>query len=222
MRPRTLAPLLLAISGAALGGQSMAPVEPVTRVGGQSAEDLSAAWWQWAFSAPSEVNPVGDRSGEHCSVNQRGRVWFLAGGFGSSRISRRCEVPAGKHLFFPIINMVYYPRAANTGFTCEQARRNAALNNDTAVELFAAIDGVPIADLKRFRASTNVCFDILDRVPKEVGAYRAYPSASDGYWLLLPPLKKGVHTLNFGGRYNRNSARYGQRVQDIQYEITIK
>jgi hypothetical protein len=156
-------------------------------------------------------------------VGQEGQVWFLAGGFGSSKVRRRCTVPGDKYLFFPAINMVFYaPEEKRAGFTCEQAKRNAALNNDRAIDLFVELDGVAVKDVKRFRVRSEKCFDIFERVPRSHQPYNAYPSASDGYWLLFAPLPKGRHTLKFGGRYNRDSADYGRMVQDIEYELTVE
>jgi hypothetical protein len=34
-------------------------------------------------------------------------VWFLAGAFGADPVVRQREVPAGKALFFPLINTAY-------------------------------------------------------------------------------------------------------------------
>ena len=70
--------------------------------------ELAAQWWQWTKSAPAPVNPVRDLSGEHCAVGQTGSVWFLAGGYGSSKIRRRCTVPADQALFFPVIKSLGY------------------------------------------------------------------------------------------------------------------
>jgi hypothetical protein len=217
-----LFPVLLAVSGIAHSGQIATPLAPSYKLQGQSAADLAAAWWKWAKSSPSSTNPVEDRTGAHCDTNQQGPVWFLAGGYGSSVISRHCDIPAGKHVFFPIINMVYFPGTADSGLTCEEAIQNGKLNNDTALDLFVRIDGVSLQNPKRFRAATSTCFDLLERVPKDQMPYNAYPSATDGYWILLPPLKRGTHTIEFGGKYNNSSEGYGDMVQNIKYVIMVK
>lgn len=194
---------------------------PGFKLKNRDAAALSVDWWKWAMSSPAEINPVQDRSGEYCDVGQKGKVWFLAGGFGSSKIRRRCKIPSDTYLFFPLVNMAYWPREANNGFTCDQAKASAAMNNETALDLFVEVDGVSLKDPKRYRARSSKCFDIFERVPESVKPYRAYPSASDGYWILLRPLKTGVHTIKFGGRYNNTTADYGRMVQDIEYEITV-
>ena len=86
-------------------------VAPDQTVDGLPLATYANLWWQWAFSMAEAESPVLDEVGTFCSVNQAGPIWFLAGGYGSSRIDRVCEVPAGRHLFFPIINViqVLYP-----------------------------------------------------------------------------------------------------------------
>ena len=71
--------------------------------------DYTNMWWQWAVSMNEKDSPVRDRTGSKCHVNQIGPVWFLAGGYGSSKINRKCSIPADKYIFFPVINMLYYP-----------------------------------------------------------------------------------------------------------------
>ncbi len=218
--------LLLIVTGFILNSsyaaQPHVALAPGYKLGGMSAVGLSAAWWQWALSSPKGINPVVDETGAHCAVGQKGRVWFLAGGFGSSKIQRRCAVPAKKYLFFPLVNVVYYPREENNGYACELAKSRAAVQNDAALDLFAEVDGVPLKNLKRYRARTKECFDVFERVDKSLNPYNAYPSASDGYWLMLRPLSKGTHTIKFGGRYNIPGDPSGGMVQDIEYEIAVE
>ena len=191
-------------------------------VDGHTPSQHTTDWWQWAMSFPPETSPVRDLTGSNCALGQQGLVWFLSGGFGSAKIHRTCTIPEGKILFFPLINMSYWPDKANNGSTCQQAMAGAALNNDTAIDLFAEIDGVAVNDLKKYRASSSECFDIFERIPPDQRPYNAYPSASDGYWLSVKPLQKGRHTLKFGGRYNRNSPYYGHMVQDIEYDLIVQ
>lgn len=219
----TLTIIFSMLVGFAHASQSIIPLDPGFKLEGHSTAELSAAWWKWAMASPDESNPVQDTSGAHCDVDQQGSVWFLAGGFGSSKIKRSCAIPVGKYIFFPIINMAYWqPREVGNRYTCENAKALAAVNNDNALELFVELDGVAVENPKRFRARTKQCFDIFERVPKNLNSYNAYPSASDGYWLLLRPLQKGKHTIKFGGRYPSPDTAYGHMVQDIEYEIFVK
>jgi hypothetical protein len=201
-----------------------ATAQEATKLSIQKASpELANQWWQWAMASPRQSSPVSDRTGERCTNGQQGDIWFLAGGYGSSKIRRKCTVPTGKSIFFPLINMVYWPTPDGVEiFTCGRAKELAALNNDTAIDLFAEIDGQFVEDLKQYRLASQQCFDVFSRVPAAQKAYKAYPSATDGYWLQLKPLAPGRHTLKFGGRYNRNSADYGRMVQDIEYELVVE
>lgn len=221
MTLRTLA-LCIGIAAPLTSYATDAVLPPGSSIAGRSPSQLAAQWWQWAMSAPDDENPVNDSTGAHCAVGQRGPVWFLAGGFGSSKVHRVCTIPPGRALFFPVINMVYLPRQGDPTFNCERAKAAAAINNETTLDLFAELDGVPIEQVKRHRVSSEKCFNVFARVPSAKRPYKAYPSATDGYWLLIKPLDKGRHVLKFGGRYNHSSSAFGRMVQDIEYELIVQ
>lgn len=73
---------------------------------GKTYGQWAAAWWQWALSAPTPVNPLVDPVGADCAAGQSGSVWFLAGTFGGA-VTRTCNVPVGRSLFFPVANNVF-------------------------------------------------------------------------------------------------------------------
>ena len=77
---------------------------------GHSYGEWSARWWQWSYSLPTTHHPLFDTAG--CEAGQTGKVWFLGGTFtliqqGNEVVGvaeRTCDVPAGKALFFPLLN----------------------------------------------------------------------------------------------------------------------
>src|SRR5579884_1628590 len=81
---------------------------------GRTYEQWSNAWWQWALSIPTNVNPLLDTTGANCQQGQSGKVWFLAGTLGGSPVVRKCTIPAGKAIFFPVLNTIDF----NTGNLC--------------------------------------------------------------------------------------------------------
>jgi hypothetical protein len=83
----------------------IAPIH--TTPAGQTYGRWAAEWWQWALGIPEAVNPLTDPTGAHCAQRQVDEVWFLAGSVATDPVVRRCEVPAGKALFFPLINTFY-------------------------------------------------------------------------------------------------------------------
>ncbi|MEM7430941.1 MAG: hypothetical protein AAF351_03260 [Pseudomonadota bacterium] len=217
--PATVLLIMLAFTSCRADEPTVMP--PDFEVNGKGAGEYSADWWMWAMSSHAKVNPVRDLTGEHCAVGQSGDVWFLAGGFGSSTIERTCTVPRGKYLFFPAVNMAFWPQYDNMTYTCKEARASAAVSNDSALNISVTINGRAVKNTKKHRASTTHCFNIYERVPEEIGAYNAFPSASDGYWYMIAPLPTGTYELAFGGQYGSPGDRGGM-VQDIKYTLIIE
>lgn len=82
--------------------------------------------------------------------------------------------------------------------------------------------GQPLENPTRYRVATQDCFDLYARLPAGAPKRFGNPAATDGYWILLPPLPAGTHNLKFGGRYNRPGGAYGKTVQDIEYRLEIR
>jgi len=190
-------------------------------VDGRPLEQYANRWWQWTYSVPPNVSPVRDLNGEHCHQGQSGSVWFLAGGYGSSTIKRECTIPAGQSIFFPVINMVYFPSNSKP-LSCDEAKVSAAMNNDQLLTIQIDIDGISAIDPAHTRLSSPECFDLYGMIPKEYGAPERYPAASDGYWVMLKPLSKGVHNLKFSASYGRPDKPFGEMAQDIEYVLTVE
>jgi len=166
------------------------------QIAGITQSELTKRWWQWASSFEYADSPVSDPTGERCGAGQEGPVWFLAGTYGSAPARRTCHIPAGKHLFFPLINYVVMPQNCNCS-SCEIATGLAQSITNSPTGLFVELDGRAMDKLAQHRiASPPGCFNVAARIP---GGPKIEPSASDGYWMHLPPLEKGTHKLRFGG-----------------------
>lgn len=196
-----------------------APPEQI--IEGKTISEYANIWWQWSYSTPKNINPVRDITGENCHQGQSGEVWFLAGGFGSTTIKRKCEVPSGKYIFFPVINMVYW-KPKDGVLSCEKAKEYAALNNDTLIDIEIELDANKAPNPAHTRLSSEQCFNIYARAPQTPATYDAYPSATDGFWVMLKPLSKGAHTLKFKAKYNRENGAFSKMAQDIEYELIVK
>jgi hypothetical protein len=173
-----------------------APALPdIAMVEGISQSELTNRWWQWAGSFEYADSPVSDATGERCGAGQEGPVWFLAGTYGSMPAKRTCKVPADKYLFFPLINYIVMPRMCGQ-CSCDQVVATAHEVTNGAMGLFTELDGRALGALNEHRVASNGCFNVAGRIPN---GPKIEPAASDGYWLLIPPLPKGKHTLRFGG-----------------------
>jgi hypothetical protein len=180
--------------------QTEIAVPPAERVANTSQADWSKAWWQWAGSFDRASSPVADRTGINCHLKQSGPVWFLAGTYGTQRTIRSCKVPRDKYLFFPLINYVVMPTtqidACDSSSCCSSYAQTAKLITDEPTNLVLELDGRRIADLAAFRQATSECFDMGALAEPK---YRVFPSAANGYYVMLRPLSPGKHVLNFGG-----------------------
>lgn len=173
---------------------------------GNAYGEWSARWWQWLLSIPNATNPNLDTTGANCAQKQAGPVFFLAGTFGGSAITRSCTVPAGKALFFPILNSIFGAGVgdcdpSNPGVPCNLADLRVAIAATLdSVTLAASIDGEPLENLRRQRVQSPA-FTITLPTGAIFGltAGTFAPNVSDGYWLLLPPLPAGKHTIHFKG-----------------------
>jgi len=190
-------------------------------VAGKTQHEYANIWWQWANTMSDETSPIRDRDGKYCHVNQSGDVWFLAGGYGTSKIKRHCVIPQGKHLFFPIINMAYWP-VNGISKTCEEVKRKSALNNNELYFVYAELDGDSVPNMRNNRIKSEDCFDLHGLLVKQKTVEKVYPAATDGYWLMLKPLAKGLHSIKFNAQYQNDSALHGNSMQDIEYTIEVK
>ena len=213
---------ILSIAALALGAASTPVLADSDS--GDSMKELSAQWWQWAFSIPKPSNPLLDPTGANCMVGQRGSVWFLAGSLDSGTIRRTCSVPEGVTLFFPVINYfnlntpgICPPTSLNQ--TVAQLRAGAAAAMDTVTGLSAKVDNKPIKQIRRVRSEPfsgtfpvdNIFVALCDGV-FPAGTYS--PGVDDGYYVKVRGLDRGVHTLTF-------RAVNGTFVIDAEYILNV-
>jgi hypothetical protein len=200
---------------------------------GKTYGEWSNAWWQWALSIPASVNPLLDPTGANCGEGQSGPVWFLAGTTGGPPVTRSCTVPAGKALFFPIVNFennnLGIPGSTvcpPTTFSVDQLHQQLDGFIKSVTTLEAQVDTVPIQDIQSYRAMTdNSTFSITlpsDNLfssvtcPIPAGTYAE--QVSDGYYLMLAPLKPGTHTIHLIGAA---SAAPGLLNTEVTYNLTV-
>lgn len=185
----TLAATLLA-AAQAVAQQAPPLIPPAKPVAGASQEEWSKRWWRWALSFDDDDSPVADRNGSLCAEGQSGPVWFLAGTYGTARTIRSCRVPAGKTLFFPLINYVTFePEDADE--SCASLKRRAAELTPAPDALVLEVNGKRFTGLAAHRQATRRCFHIADDDDTL--------AAGNGFYVALGPLQRGRYTLNFGG-----------------------
>lgn len=227
-----VAALTLQTTGFAAGFRPLGIIRPGEAVerSGQSYARWSVEWWQRMLALPATANPGVDSTGVMCGLGNADDVFFLAGDFtgtsGTVPITRTCEVPDNKPLFFPptnveCSNIELYPFFGATAAARADCARD--ITNGAVQEAFKlTLDGRTLDDFGGFRvASAPFRFHqpATNNLTGVVGVTSAL-SASDGYWVLLAPPSPGHHVIHFTSIVNyRNVIHF---VQDVTYDLTVE
>ena len=193
--------------GGSTGNPGVLP--PFSSAFGQTYGEWSAEWWQWNYSLPTDTHPLFDTA--DCSEGQSSKVWFLGGTFTFITpdpdtvigiAERECIIPTGKALFFPIINAECNTlEEGNENATEEELRLCANDTADHIQDLSVSIDGTELENLHRYRVESP--FFTLGPLPDNniagVAEGTVAYSVADGFFIMLPPLSKGEHTIHFAG-----------------------
>jgi hypothetical protein len=229
---RGLAPALLATAILSLGAASSAwaggnpgVLPPQSHPYGKSYAEWSAEHWKWTYSLPADAHPLTDTA--EVSAGQSGPVWFLGGTWGPTTdlegnwvgiADRHVTIPAGKALFFPIIDA---EQSLAEGGTSEADCRETAIGFvDYATGLSCTIDGRPLRNLQAYR--TDSPFFDFGPLPENnllgLPAGTTTSAVSDGYFVMLAPLSPGRHTIHFQGAFVLPGFSF---TLDITYHIKV-
>ena len=187
---------------------------------GKTYGEWSEEWWKWIFLIPSSSNPLYDKTGEFCAEGQSGNVWFLAGSWiGTEELT--CKVPAGKAIFFPIIN-VECSTIEGYGGTEEELRYSAndIMNHVTVTKV--TVDGKPLQNLKDYQRESDLfVFKLPENNVLGLPAGSS-PAVSDGYWIMLAPLSAGKHTIYIYGKAENVFPDGSDFVTEMTYNLDVQ
>ncbi len=168
---------------------------------GLSYIEWTIRWWKWLMAFPKPCNPAFDQSGSDCAKNQSDKnVWFLAGTVMPVLSAKRsCAIPHGRAILFPVINnLISYLEYPDLE-TDDQLKALARKDYKLGIEMLLTIDD--------WILSHEICR--IDSNPFEIeypndnifdtrpGVSRA---VSDGFWIFLAPLSKGIHSIYFSAK----------------------
>jgi hypothetical protein len=194
---------------------------PDSRPYGLSYAEWSIRWWQWVTSIPRDFNPGYERTGMYCERNQTWPVWFLVGTFEEfASAERRCTIPCAMAIMFPAIvsekSFVEYPQLRTEGELVNMASEA----NERVKSAYIEIDGIRLPNIKHFRIRScpfDLYFPENNIFGVQPGVTR---SVSEGYWIILGPLTRGIHQLRFGGEaYMMDALEF---KTDVIYHLTVK
>jgi hypothetical protein len=188
--------------------------------------DWSAAWWQYVLAFPNSTNPYSDLTGVSCSLGQSASpVFFLVGA--PQPVTRTCTVPAGKALFFPIVNAECSTVEAPpfNGTNGQELRTCVALFENAVItdSLHVTIDHRKIHDLDTFRVQSPLFGFATPANDNFLGVPGATSgsSVSDGYWVMLKPLSPGHHMLHFEAAYSPSFPFCPGCTQNVTYNLIV-
>lgn len=199
-------------------GTAIAALPSDAKAGDRGYAELTQAWWRWAYRLRDGMRPTQDPTGAQCHVGQAGAVWFLAGTAGTGAVDRTCTVPEGSYLFVPVF-VVLETSMPGRRRDCAALRAAAGAEATRSVAYRVELDGTPLTPV---RSSPRDCFDAYaeaqdDDVPPGIYA----PAATDGLWLLLPPLEPGRHRLVVDARQESEGAARSRFDQQFTYVLYV-
>jgi hypothetical protein len=185
-------------------------------------------FWKWLLSIPAKENPINDPTGEKCAtgqLNTNSSLFYLA--FNNGGVSERtCEVPVGKGLFIPVMQ-VELSEKDTPGATIEDLKLTAKTDQDSVNSLYLKIGDKEynFDDLRPYRTDTdafnvdyadNGIFGIVEGGPTK--------TVADGYYIMTDPLSKGNHTVHYKSSLSCLDPGCAEPnfAQDIKYNIIAK
>ncbi len=212
---------------------------------GKSYGEWTAEWWKWHLSLSASNHPAFSVDGANCGAGQSGKVWFLNGTFTTevpenafaTIVRESCTIPTGKALFFPILNV---DCSTLEGDPFHLVEDGPDANVDTcaasffdgpiavAHDLTMTIDGQSLINPEAYRFQSPV-FDFAFSNPADnilgvdcnIADCDNARAVSDGYWVMVPPLSAGTHTIRFTGSFRdpqTNDLIFGL---DVTYELAV-
>lgn len=181
--------------------------DPSRTVVGKTLAEWGASWWRWHYGLETTAHPALDLTGERCGVGQGGSVFFLPGTFEAFG-NRTCRVPAGKHIFFPIVAQAYdnagIPRNEHVSPAELQRGVEDYLDSVIALELQVNDTTWALSDLGAYRVpATSFEYDLP--MSNNLLQYMGYldeagriESFHGGYYIMLDPLPVGSHRVFIG------------------------
>jgi hypothetical protein len=188
---------------------------------GKSYEDWTIKWWEWLLSIPSETNPGLDKTGQYCGLGQGNlSVFFLAAG-GGGVVERTCDVPSDKAILVPVntveCSLLEFP-AAKTDADLQKCAEEDESSNPG---LFLSVDGREFKDLAKYRIPSRA-FDINFSQNNIFGVSGPTRAVSDGYWIILEPLKPGIHEIHFKSSLTNPTTGILFFNDDVNYKLNVK
>ncbi len=199
-------------------------IPPTATPLGRTYAEWSAEWWRWMWSAPADVNPGLDPTGEFASWMQTGPVWFLAPAF-YGQWERHVTIPNGTMVFIDLAGY-FVSYAQGDGATEAELRAAATQFIDGVVSnVVLEVDGVRLQHVEDFRFASPP--GLIDYSVPDDNVFQAFgydipagdyqDATAEGYYAMLPPLCPGHHTIFLSAEFG---APFDDTIQ-VTYDVTV-
>lgn len=208
-----------ATPGSAWAAPLFAPAPPTTPHL-RSYSTWAALWQEWAVGTPADDNPVLDQTGADCAVNQPvPGVFFLAGTFDSSAVTRSCTVPVGTAFLVPMLNAAFFAQQTDPpDQRTETFVRSQVTCVETSPALSLVVDGQALPNPSSYlEKSTLFSVDLPANNVFGAPPQILSPAVDEGYYGFVEPLTPGSHTVHIAA----SSTACGV-TQDATYNLTVQ
>ena len=173
-------------------------------------EQLATEWWLWVLGTTTEKGGPFDAGAVQCAVHQPDpEVLFLAAPFNiSSTVERACTDPvaAGTQIFFPVITAECSNREEDPFFGKSADDRRQCVEDKlfNPSKLRVKVDGrsLAVSGRKYEFIPPDFAFESVEGNPTGLPETSGNSTAR-GNWVLLEPLSRGFHRIEFAGRYQK-------------------
>ncbi len=185
-----------------LGLHSLNIFPPSASPYNQTYSDHSKNFWKWSLALPAKDNPINDPTGDKCAAgqsNSNSSVFYLTFNNGG-KSERTCEVPIGKGLLIPVMQVEISDKDI-PGSSIEDQRTAVKKDQDSVNSLYLKIGDKEYGyqDLLKYRIQPTDPFEVLYADNGIFGIAKGGPAkvVADGYYILTEPLKKGTYPIHF-------------------------
>lgn len=220
--------LVLSITTSPVSASSSVNIfPPGSKPYGLTYADHAKDFWKWTLKIPASENPVNDPTGEKCAAGQsstNSSVFYLSFNNGGKSLPERiCNVPAGKGLLIPVMQVAITDKDI-PGASVEELDTATKKDQDSVNSLYLRIGDKEHSydDLLKYRTHTDA-FDVVWADKAIFGIIDGGPAkaVADGFYILTEPLRNGSYPVHFKSSLICPDPDCADPnfVQDIQYTI---
>lgn len=194
---------------------------------GRTYAQWETAFWQWALALPVNdptlPHPFNDCNNRPISAGQSGDVWYWSSPDAVEVCNQSATIiPPGKAILLTTLDVEASSLDAPPFFATTAAGQLAIAQQfaNYIQDLFVTIDGVPVANVTAYRATTQQ-FTFTAPTPWIFNTVGGTGTAvGDGYFLMLQ-LPPGSHTIHYGGTFVIPKGVVSHKAVTIPKDVTL-